>query len=168
LRYERLSKQGQDVTSREGSVYVSLRLIDESDFVHPGRLDFVDNVIDRASGTIRGRAEFANAAGLFTPGMFARIRVPGSPAYPALLLPDVAIGSEQARKYVLVVDKDNIARPKYVVLGDLSEGLRIVKDGISADDRVVVNGVARVRPGQKVTPEEQKGPGQAKTDATNG
>jgi len=94
--------------------------------------------------------------------------VPGSPAYPALLLPDVAIGSEQARKYVLVVDKDNIARPKYVVLGDLSEGLRIVKDGISADDRVVVNGVARVRPGQKVTPEEQKGPGQAKTDATNG
>ena len=168
LRYERLSKQGQDVTSREGSVYVSLRLIDESDFVHPGRLDFVDNVIDRASGTIRGRAEFANAAGLFTPGMFARIRVPGSPAYPALLLPDVAIGSEQARKYVLVVDKDNIARPKYVVLGDLSEGLRVVKEGISADDRVVVNGVARVRPGQKVTPEEQKGPGQAKTDATNG
>jgi membrane fusion protein, multidrug efflux system len=170
LRYERLSKQGQDVTSREGSVYVSLRLIDEPDFVHAGRLDFVDNVIDRASGTIRGRAEFANQAGLFTPGMFARIRVPGSPAYPALLLPDEAIGSEQARKYVLVVDKDNIARPKYVVLGDLFEGLRVVKDGIAADDRVVVNGVARVRPGQKVTPEEQKSPppGQAGTDHKNG
>ena len=170
LRYERLSKQGQDVTSREGSVYVSLRLIDEPDFVHPGRLDFVDNVIDRASGTIRGRAEFSNQLGLFTPGMFARIRVPGSPAYPALLLPDEAIGSEQARKYVLVVDKDNIARPKYVVLGDLFEGLRVVKDGIAADDRVVVNGVARVRPGQKVTPEEQKRPtpGQAGTDATKG
>lgn len=169
LRYERLSKQGQDVTSRDGSVYVLLRLIDEPDFVHPGRLDFVDNVIDRASGTIRGRAEFSNELGLFTPGMFARIRVPGSPAYPALLLPDVAIGSEQARKYVLVLDKDNIARPKYVELGDLSEGLRIIKSGIAPDDRVVVNGVARVRPGQKVTPEEDKGPpGQAKTDAKNG
>lgn len=170
LRYERLSKQGQDVTSREGSVYVSLRLIDEEDFGHAGRLDFVDNVIDRASGTIRGRAEFANKAGLLTPGMFARIRVPGSPAYPALLLPDEAIGSEQARKYVLVVDKDNIARPKYVVLGDLFEGLRVVKQGLTADDRVVVNGVARVRPGQKVTPEEEKGPqpGQANADGKNG
>jgi membrane fusion protein, multidrug efflux system len=168
LRYQRLSNQGQDVTSREGSVYVSLRLIDENDFVHPGRLDFVDNVIDRASGTIRGRAEFSNPAGLFTPGMFARIRVPGSPAYPALLLPDVAIGSEQARKYVLVVGSDNVARPKYVVLGDLFDGLRVVKDGIAAEDRIIVNGVARVRPGQTVKPEEGPPPGQAKTDAKNG
>jgi RND family efflux transporter MFP subunit len=171
LRYQRLSNRGQDVTSREGGVYVSLQLIDESDFVHSGSLDFVDNVIDRASGTIRGRAVFSNPEGLFTPGMFARIRVPGSPAYPALLVPDVAIGSEQARKYVLVVDKDNVARPKYVVLGDTNGGLRIVKEGLAADDRVVVNGVARVRPGQKVTPEEEKSappPGQAKTDAKNG
>ncbi len=171
LRYERLSKQGQDVTSRDGSVYVLLRLIDEPDFVHPGRLDFVDNVIDRAAGTIRGRAEFSNEQGLFTPGMFARIRVPGSPAYPALLLPDVAIGSEQARKYVFALDKDNVARLKYVELGDLYEGLRVIKGGIAPDDRIVVNGVARVRPNQKVTPEEDKGaspPGQAKADATNG
>jgi multidrug efflux system membrane fusion protein len=138
--------------------------------MHPGRLDFVDNAIDRGSGTIRGRAVFANAQGLFTPGMFARIRVPGSPAYPALLVPDVAIGSEQARKYVLVLDNENVARPKYVVLGDTHDGLRVVKDGIGADDRVVVNGVARIRPGQKVTPEEERSPppGQAKTDAKNG
>jgi multidrug efflux system membrane fusion protein len=170
LRYERLSQHGQDVTSREGSVYVSLRLIDEPDFMHPGRLDFVDNVIERASGTIRGRAVFSNAQGLFTPGMFARIRLPGSPAYPALLVPDVAIGSEQARKYVLALDNENVARLKYVVLGDTYEGLRVVKDGIGADDRVVVNGVARIRPGQKVAPEEEKSspPGQAKTDAKNG
>jgi multidrug efflux system membrane fusion protein len=171
LRYERLSNRGQDVTSREGGVYVSLRLIDEPDFAHSGSLDFVDNVIDRASGTIRGRAVFSNPQGLFTPGMFARIRVPGSPAYPALLVPDVAIGSEQAKKYVLVVDQDNVARPKYVVLGDTYDGLRIVKEGLAADDRVVVNGVARIRPGQKVAPEEEKSappPGQAKTDAKNG
>jgi len=133
-------------------------------------LDFVDNVIDRGSGTIRGRAVFSNAQSLFTPGMFARIRVPGSPAYPALLVPDVAIGSEQARKYVLVLDSENVARPKYVVLGDTHDGLRVIKDGIGADDRVVVNGVARIRPGQKVTPEEEKSspPGQAKSDAKNG
>jgi membrane fusion protein, multidrug efflux system len=170
LRYERLSKRGQDVTSREGGVYVSLRLIDEPDFKHPGHLDFVDNVIDRGSGTIRGRAVFSNNLGLFTPGMFARIRVPGSSAYPALLVPDVAIGSEQARKYVLVLDNENVARPKYVVLGDTYEGLRVIKDGIGADDRVVVNGVARIRPGQKVTPEDEKSspPGQAKADAKNG
>jgi RND family efflux transporter MFP subunit len=170
LRYERLSKRGQDVTSREGGVYVSLRLIDEPDFMHSGSLDFVDNVIDRASGTIRGRAVFSNDQGLFTPGMFARIRVPGSPAYPALLVPDVAIGSEQARKYVLVLDGENVAHPKYVTLGDTFDGLRVIKDGIAADDRVVVNGVARIRPGQKVTPQEEKGPppGQAKTDAKNG
>ena len=170
LRYERASGHGEDVTSREGSVYVSLRLIDEPDFMHPGRLDFVDNVIDRGSGTIRGRAVFSNAQSLFTPGMFARIRVPGSPAYPALLVPDVAIGSEQARKYVLVLDSENVARPKYVVLGDTHDGLRVIKDGIGADDRVVVNGVARIRPGQKVTPEEEKSspPGQAKSDAKNG
>ncbi len=170
LRYERLSKRGQDVTGREGGVYVSLQLIDEPDFMHSGSLDFVDNVIDRASGTIRGRAVFSNEQGLFTPGMFARIRVPGSPAYPALLLPDVAIGSEQARKYVLVLDNDNVAHPKYVTLGDTNEGQRVIKDGLAADDRVIVNGVARIRPGQKVTPEEEKAapPGQAKTDANNG
>ena len=170
LRYERLSKRGQDVTGREGGVYVSLRLIDEPDFMHSGSLDFVDNVIDRASGTIRGRAVFANEQGLFTPGMFARIRVPGSPAYPALLVPDVAIGSEQARKYVMVVDSDNVVHPKYVTLGDSYEGLRVIKDGIAADDRVVVNGVARIRPGQKVAPEEEKPPPpvQANTDAKNG
>ncbi len=170
LRYERLSKRGQDVTGREGGVYVSLRLIDEPDFMHSGSLDFVDNVIDRASGTIRGRAVFANDQGLFTPGMFARIRVPGSPAYPALLVPDVAIGSEQARKYVMVLDSDNVVHPKYVTLGDTYEGLRVIKDGLAADDRVVVNGVARIRPGQKVTPEDEKPPPprQADTDAKNG
>jgi multidrug efflux system membrane fusion protein len=170
LRYERLSLVGKDVTGREGSVFVSLRLIDENDFAHSGRMDFVDNVIERGSGTIRGRAVFSNADGVFTPGMFARIRVPGSPAYPALLVPDVAIGSEQARKYVLVLDGENVARPKYVTLGDTFDGLRVIKSGIEADDRVVVNGVARIRPGQKVTPEEEKSPapGQAKTDAKNG
>ncbi len=89
---------------------VALKLIDEQDFDHQGHMDFVDNVIDRSTGTIRGRAVFANPNGVFTPGMFARVRVPGSPPYEALLVPDAAIGTEQVRKFVLVVDADNTAR----------------------------------------------------------
>ena len=118
-------------------------------------MDFVDNVIDRSSGTIRGRAVFGNADGIFTPGMFGRIRVPGSPPYIALLVPDAAIGSEQARKYVLVVDDGGIVRQKYVTLGQLDDGLRVVKHGLAATDRVIVNGLMRARPGLKVTVQEE-------------
>ena len=155
LRYERASHSGKDVTGREGNVLVALRLIDEPDFGHQGYMDFVDNVIDRSSGTIRGRAQFSNSEGLFTPGMFARIRVPGSPAYQALLVPDAAIASEQARKYVLVVDEDNTARQRYVTLGQLIGDLRVIKEGLAADDRVIVNGLMLARPGAKVAPEEE-------------
>jgi RND family efflux transporter MFP subunit len=156
LRYERAAGAGNEVAGREGSADVELRLIDEPDFAHRGRMDFVDNVIDRSSGTIRGRAEFANPGGLFTPGMFARIRVPASPVYQALLVPDAAISSEQARKYVLVVDGDNIARQHYVTLGRLIGSLRVVKDGLAADDRVIVNGLMLARPGAKVAPQEEQ------------
>jgi RND family efflux transporter MFP subunit len=156
LRYERLSKLGKEVTGREGSVIVALKLIDESDFVHRGYLDFVDNVIDRGTGTIRGRAVFDNPNSMLTPGMFARIRVPGSPTYRALLVPDVAIGTEQIRKFVLVVGSDNVAKAKYVTLGQLVGALRVIKDGLAADDDVIVNGLMKVRPGQKVTPQQEK------------
>jgi multidrug efflux pump subunit AcrA (membrane-fusion protein) len=93
---------------------------------------------------------FDNADGLFTPGMFGRIRVPGSPPYAALLVPDSAIGSEQVRKYVLVVDDSGTAVQKYVTLGQLEGGLRVVKDGLVATDRVIVNGLMRARAGIKV------------------
>jgi RND family efflux transporter MFP subunit len=155
LRYERTEKSGKDMSSREGGLPVALKLIDEKDFIHPGRMDFIDNVIDRTSGTIRGRAVFKNAEGLLTPGMFGRVRVPGSPSYVALGVPDTAIGTEQARKYVLVADAENIARQKYVTLGQVVDGLRVIKDGLQADDRVIVNGLMQVRAGQKVTPQEQ-------------
>jgi RND family efflux transporter MFP subunit len=117
-------------------------------------MDFVDNVIDRTSGTIRGRAVFANPNHTFTPGMFGRIRVPGSPPYTALLVPDDAIGTEQARKFILVVDGENVARQKYVTLGELNGGLRIIKTGITADDKIIVNGLMRAHVGQKVRPQE--------------
>jgi RND family efflux transporter MFP subunit len=157
IRYERLSHDNKDVTSRNGSAQVALRLIDESDYAHEGRMDFVDNAIDRGSGTIRGRAVFANPNGAFTPGMFGRVRVPGSPPYTALLVPDSAVGTEQARKYVLVVDGENVVRLKYVTLGQMSGDLRVVKDGLTIDDRIVVNGLMRARPGAKVKPQEQGG-----------
>jgi RND family efflux transporter MFP subunit len=155
IRYERLATGGKDMKSRDGSAPVSLKLIDESGFVHQGRMDFVDNVIDRTSGTIRGRAVFANPNHIFTPGMFGRIRVPGSAPYAALLVPDAAIGTEQARKYVLVVDADNTVRQKYVTLGELNGDLRIIKSGIAADDHVIVDGLMRARVGQKVKPQEK-------------
>jgi RND family efflux transporter MFP subunit len=158
LRYERLGSVGKDINSRGTGVEVGVRLIDESDFKHQGTMDFIDNVIERASGTIRGRAMLANPEGVFTPGMFGRVRVPGSPPFEALLLPDAAIGSEQVRKYVLVVDNENAARMRYVTLGQTVGELRVIKEGIGPDDRVIVNGLMRARPGAKVTPQEQGAP----------
>jgi len=155
LRYERIAGASTDDASRSKGVKVLLRLIDEADFTHEGTVDFVDNAIDRSSGTIRGRAQIPNPKGLFTPGMFARVRVPGSVPYEALMVPDVAIASEQVRKYVLVVGDDNTAKQKYVTLGQLAGNLRIIKDGLSADDKVIVNGLARIRPNTKVTPQAQ-------------
>jgi RND family efflux transporter MFP subunit len=156
LRYERLATAGQDVASRNTGVQVALKLIDENDFDHEGRMDFIDNVIDRSTGTIRGRAVFANPNGVFTPGMFARVRVPGTPPYEGLLVPDAAIGTEQARRFVIVIDDQDTARPKYVSLGQVTkDGLRVIKDGIGPDDRVVVSGLMQARPGQKVRPEDQ-------------
>ena len=158
LRYERLGAEGMDKASRQTGIEIAVKLIDESEFKHAGRMDFVDNMIERGSGTIRGRALLANPKGTLTPGMFGRVRVPGSSPYEALLIPDNAIGSEQVRKYVLVVDAENTARIKYVTLGQLVGNLRVIKDGLSADDRVVVNGLMRARAGSKVTPQEQGAP----------
>jgi RND family efflux transporter MFP subunit len=167
LRYERLGKETNDVASRQGGIEVAVKLLDEPDFAHKGRMDFVDNVIERGSGTIRGRASLANPNGMLTPGMFGRVRVPGSSPYEALLVPDNAISSEQVRKYVLVTDAENIARTKYVALGQLVGNMRVIKEGLSAEDRVIVNGLMRARAGSKVTPQEQSAPAGAGPQAKN-
>jgi RND family efflux transporter MFP subunit len=156
LRYQRMAKEGADVARRGPGVDVTLKLIDENDFSHKGRMDFVDNVIDRSTGTIRGRAEFKNPNGTFTPGMFARVRVPASAPYQALLVPDAALGTEQARRYLLVVGADDTVAMKYVEPGQLVGGdLRVIKSGLAAADRVIVGGIMRARPGIKVTPQEK-------------
>jgi len=153
LRYMRLAGNGTGAANRGFDAPVRLKLIDDAKFTRTGKLDFVDNAIDRASGTIRGRAEFPNPDGTLTPGMFGRVQVAAGPPNEALLVPDVAIGTEQVRKFVLVVDSENIARPKYVTLGPVVDGLRVVTAGLDPDDRVIVNGLMRARPGVKVTPQ---------------
>jgi membrane fusion protein, multidrug efflux system len=155
LRYQRLSAGGHDATSHGAATPVKLKLLSEADFGHDGQIDFVDNAISTSSGTIRGRAVFANPQALFTPGLFGRIEVPGSAAYEALVIPDAAIGTEQARKFVYVVDAENTARQTYVKLGQIDEGLRVIKSGLAVDDRVIVSGLTLMRPGLKVTPQEQ-------------
>jgi RND family efflux transporter MFP subunit len=153
LRYLRLAGKARGLTNDGGNVPVKLKLLDEQIFPHQGRMDFVDNAIDRSSGTIRGRAVFSNHDGMFTPGMFGRIQVAAGKPGEVLLVPDVAIGTEQVRKFVLVVDAENVARAKYVTLGPVVDGLRVIASGLTPDDRVVVNGLMRARPGTKVTPQ---------------
>jgi len=158
LRYERFAKAGNDAAAPVVATPVRLRLIGEPGFDHAGQIDFIDNAISQSSGTIRGRAVFENHAALFTPGMFGRVQVPGSLPYQALLIPDVAIGTEQARKFVYAVDAEDVARQKYVTLGQIQDGLRVIKDGLAAEDRVIVNGLTMVRPGTKVAPQEAPPP----------
>jgi multidrug efflux system membrane fusion protein len=118
-------------------------------------MDFVDNQLDRGTGTIIGRAVLPNPDLTLTPGLFARLRLPGRAKYNALLLPDAAISSDQAKKFVFVVDGNGVAQYRAVTLGPLFEGLRVVRDGVAAEDRIVVSGLQRVRPGLTVQAEEQ-------------
>lgn len=155
LRYERNAQNGADTASRNTGVPVTLKLIDEKEFSHRGRMDFINNVIDQSTGTIRGRAIFRNLDGIFTPGMFGRIQVPASAPHEALLVPDSAIGTEQVRKFVYVVGADDMVSQKFLTLGQLVDELRVVEDGLLPTDRVIVNGITRARPGIKVTPQMQ-------------
>lgn len=153
LRYLSSGLTGPDRKS-SAAVPVTLKLLDEKDFSHEGKIDFVDNVIDRSSGTMRLRAEFQNADGKLTPGMFGRIRLPSSVPETALLVPDTAIATEQVRKFVYTVGSDNVANPKYVTLGPVVDGMRVVTNGLAANDVIVVNGLMRIRPGAKVSPKQ--------------
>ena len=154
LRYLRAATAAASSEANRGmSLPARLKLIDEQEFKHEGKIDFVDNAIDRSSGTIRGRAEFKNPDGRLTPGMFGRIQITVSAPAVAVLVPDSAIATEQVRKFVYVLSKDDVVNPKYVTLGAVVDGLRVITSGLDANDTVVVNGLMRVRPGAKVSPE---------------
>jgi multidrug efflux system membrane fusion protein len=137
------------------AVKVRAGLANESGFPHDGRLDFVDNRIDPASGTLRLRAVIDNAQGVLTPGLFARVQVgtASSPGGPAVLIHDAAIGTDQDRKYVYVIGADNKAEYRVVQLGPQVDGLRVARTGLKPGERIVVNGLQRVRPGAPVTPQ---------------
>jgi RND family efflux transporter MFP subunit len=136
-----------------GERRVLLQLEGEQDFAHEGRLDFVDNAVDPQTGTIRGRAVFANT-GHFTPGQFGRLRVVAPDAAPSVLIPEVAVGADQSRRYVLVLNEQNVVQYQEVDLGPrVSDGLRVVRAGLDGDERVIINGIQRAFPGATVTPE---------------
>jgi membrane fusion protein, multidrug efflux system len=152
LRYARLNLSGERPSSRETANPVKVKLADEAEWTHEGRMNFVDNALNERSGTLRGRAVFDNKDGLLTPGVFARLALFGGDA-DAFLVPDSAIVSDQAKKIVFTVGEDNVVKASPVTLGPIAEGLRVIKSGLKADDRVVIEGLANpaVRPGAKVT-----------------
>jgi RND family efflux transporter MFP subunit len=130
---------------------VLVGLANEKGFPHEGRLNFVDNRVDGTSGTIRARALLSNPNRVFTPGLFARVRLLGSDRHLATLVQDQAVGTDQDRKFVLVLKTDNSVEYRPVVTGRVIDGLRAVESGLKPGERVVINGMLRVRPGMKVT-----------------
>jgi multidrug efflux system membrane fusion protein len=134
---------------------VAVRLADESDYRHQGRMNFVDNVVNPRTGTIRGRAVFDNKDGLLTPGFFGRLRLFGG-EHSALLVPDGAIVSDQSRRILFTVADDGTVGVKQVELGPMVDGLRVIRLGLAPTDRIIIDGLQRARPGQKVKPEDGK------------
>lgn len=154
LKYKRQRNSIGDETLVDQALTVQVRLLDEKDYQHEGRVDFVDTHFDDNTGTIRLRAVFdSNANGLLLPGSFGRVRLPAGSPGQTLLIPDAAIMSDMAQKIVMVVDKDNLVQPRKVELGGLHQGLRIIRHGIEVSDRVITEGLLRVRPGVKVSPQ---------------
>jgi RND family efflux transporter MFP subunit len=141
---------GATTTLTDQAGQVEIALGDETGFPHRGRIDFADNRLDPTTGTLRMRAVVDNRNGLFSAGMFARVRIPGSAKATALMLPDDAIGTDQAAKFVYVVAEDGTSARKVVTLGPVIDGLRVVRSGIAGMDWIVTKGIQRVRPGQKV------------------
>ncbi|GAA3918087.1 efflux RND transporter periplasmic adaptor subunit [Litoribacillus peritrichatus] len=153
LKYVKLAKQGTRPSSRDVKNPVYMALANEQGYSHEGYIDFVDNQVNPATGTIRGRAVFNNHEGTFIPGLFARIKLVGSATYAGILVDDKAIGTDLNRKFVLVLDEKNNVQYREVTLGEKLNGLRIIKSGLTSDDRIVVKGLQRVRPGSAVSPE---------------
>ncbi len=157
MKYIRLDaeREAEAKANRKPPVYLSL--IDEEGFPHVGHLDFVDNQVSRSSGSIRAQAIFRNPKGVLTPGMFTKIRIPGSFAYEAILIPDSAVATDQASQYVFVVDENNEFSRRPIKLGQKKYGLRVVLEGLAANETVVVEGLQRLqyaRDMKKVTPTE--------------
>jgi multidrug efflux system membrane fusion protein len=152
LKYMKLAQTGARPSSRDVKNPVYMALANESGFPHEGYIDFVDNQVNPATGTIRGRAVFENPQGKFIPGLFTRIKLMGSASYEGILVDDKAISTDLSNKYVLVLDSDNKVQYRAVTMGEKLNSLRIIKSGLQANDSIVVNGLQRVRSGADVVP----------------
>jgi multidrug efflux system membrane fusion protein len=152
LRYLGVARQGARGTQKN-ALPIRLALANDTDFPRDGTLAFLDNRVDPATGTIRGRAVFHNPDRSLTPGLFVRLQLPGSNAYKGLLIQDRAVGTDLDKRFVLVVTDAGVVEYRVVTLGPIVNGLRIVRRGLEPTDRVIVNGLQRVRPGAKVTVE---------------
>jgi RND family efflux transporter MFP subunit len=152
LKNNRLYFEGKRPSSRENPNPVQVSLTGETKPSHHGKVDFLDNRLDVSTGTLRGRAVIPNKDFSILPGQFGRVRLIGSSPYDALLLPDTAIASDQSRKIVFVVKDDDTVEAREVTLGPLDEGLRVVREGLKPEDRVIIDGLQRARVGAKVSP----------------
>jgi RND family efflux transporter MFP subunit len=154
LAYARDARQrGGVLQEGAGGINVVVRVADRDEATFKGKLDFGENRLDQATGTMRLRARFDNKDGVLTPGMFGRINVPGSLPHPGVLLPDDAIGADQNRRIVFVVDEAGMISAKEVRTGPRIDGYRVIREGLTGEETVVVNGLMRVRPGVTVKPE---------------
>lgn len=162
LKNNRLWFEGRRPSSRDTANPVQIMLSGETKPSHDGAVDFLDNRLDVGTGTLRGRALVPNQDLSILPGQFARVRVLGSAPYEALLLPDTAIATDQSRKVVFTVKDDNTVEMKPVVLGPLDDGLRVIREGLKADDKVIVEGLQRARVGAKVSPHAPNASGGSK------
>ncbi|MGI8891130.1 MAG: efflux RND transporter periplasmic adaptor subunit [Chthoniobacterales bacterium] len=155
LKYVRLDRSGERQSSRDVANPVKLALADEEGFPHLGRMNFVENRIDVDTATIQGRAVFDNPGFLLTPGQFVRLQLLGSPPHQAILIPDQAIVSDQSQKFVWVVGADNKAEYRKVKPGPMIDQLRVIREGLKPNDRVIVLGLQSARAGIEVKPKEE-------------
>ena len=153
LSYTQMALEGTRPSGRTTPNEVYVALSNEREPTHRGRMDFVDNRLDAATGTMRGRAIFENKDLSLTPGLFGRIRIIGSGVYRGILLPEEAVGADQDRRVVYVIGDDNKLVMKPVRLGPRIDGYRVIRDGIKGDETLVVAGLVRVRPGMQVQPQ---------------
>ena len=150
LAYQRAVNRGALPSTRDNQTIVQAQLPDEKDWPHSGTMNFVDNRIEPGSGTIRARALLPNPELFITPGQFGRLRIPGSNQYDAVLVPDSAIMTDQSNRIVMTVTEDGTVVPKVIRPGPSQPGgLRIVREGLTGDEKIIINGLVRARPGRQ-------------------
>ncbi|HET6424063.1 MAG TPA: efflux RND transporter periplasmic adaptor subunit [Planctomycetaceae bacterium] len=157
LKVRRLIAEGKMSSAREKAIEVELGLADETEYTLKGRVNFVDNQISATTGTLRLRAEIDNPRKLLAPGMFVRVKVPIGLPRDALLVPEESLGSDQGHRFVYTLNDKDEVQYRRITAGRLSQGLRVVNEGLNSDERVVVSGLQRVRPGIKVAPKLEEG-----------